>query len=114
MRKSLRSMIAQLRCGILPLRIETGRFTHTELEDRLCLFCDRNDIETEKHSLFDCPLYVNERSTLYQTASKSCQDLLQLDNDDKLKILFTNENVIKHTGIFIKQSMAKRSSILYM
>jgi hypothetical protein len=35
-----RSLLAQLRCGILPLRIETGRFRAEKVEDRLCIFCN--------------------------------------------------------------------------
>ncbi len=31
-----RSLIAQLRLGILPIHIETGRFRGTQLDDRIC------------------------------------------------------------------------------
>ena len=33
-----RSALAQFRSGILPLRVETGRFTSIPLEYRLCIF----------------------------------------------------------------------------
>ena len=39
-----RSLMAQFRCGILPLRIETGRFVVESPED-------------EKHFLLNCPFY---------------------------------------------------------
>jgi hypothetical protein len=37
--------------GILPLAIETGRFTSqiTPIENRICKFCNQNQIEDEKH-----------------------------------------------------------------
>ena len=35
-----RSHLAQLRFGILPLRIETGRYIGERPEDRLCRLCD--------------------------------------------------------------------------
>ena len=34
--KHLRSYIAQIRTGTLPLRIETGRFRKLKIEERLC------------------------------------------------------------------------------
>ena len=36
--KGCRSVIAKLRCGILPLRIETGRYDGVALENRSCEF----------------------------------------------------------------------------
>jgi len=35
-----RSLLAKFRCGILQLKIETGRFNQTKLEDRLCDICN--------------------------------------------------------------------------
>ena len=40
--KYLRSILAQFRCGILPLRIETGRYHGEPVEDRLCKLCSNN------------------------------------------------------------------------
>ena len=34
--RSERSILAQFRCGILPLRIETGRYVGEKPEERLC------------------------------------------------------------------------------
>lgn len=56
-----RSLCAQFRSGILPLRIEVGRYRQEPLEERVCDFCTRNDIEDEEHFIFDCPLYDEER-----------------------------------------------------
>ena len=44
-----RSLISQLRLGVLPLRIETGRFTNLAVENRICQLCDTNEVETEAH-----------------------------------------------------------------
>jgi hypothetical protein len=51
--RSRRSYLAQLRMGILPLNIETGRYTNTPLEDRKCPFCP-TDIESEYNFVFYC------------------------------------------------------------
>ncbi len=39
--KFQRSLISQLRLGILPIRIETGRFSGLSEADRICQVCDR-------------------------------------------------------------------------
>ena len=50
-----RAAFAKFRCGVTPLRIETGRFETKPLEERTCPFCD--NIESEKHVLLDCNMY---------------------------------------------------------
>ncbi len=59
-----RSMLCQLRCGILPLRIEKGRYGPKPLppENRICLLCN-SDTETELHFLFHCNFYHQQRQT---------------------------------------------------
>jgi hypothetical protein len=46
--------------GILPLNIETGRYTNTPLEDRKCPFYP-TDIESEYHFVFYCKFYEDLR-----------------------------------------------------
>ena len=78
-----RSMLAQLRCGILPIAIETGRFTNTKLEERICTLCTSNSIENETHFTMACPLYNSEREKLLQNLN-----LDQTSSLAQLKSLF--------------------------
>ena len=55
--RSLRSYIAQIRCGVLPLHIETGRYRNLKVEERLCKVCDSQSVENELHFIFDCEAY---------------------------------------------------------
>ena len=43
-----KSTMAKLRCGILPLETETGRWRSAPVEERLCKLCN-DDIENEIH-----------------------------------------------------------------
>jgi hypothetical protein len=52
--RSERSFLAQLRFGILPIHLETGRFNRKPLEERLCYICNNNEIEDEEHFLLKC------------------------------------------------------------
>ena len=51
-----RSILAQVRCGTLPLKIETGRFVGTPKENRLCDICNNGQVEDEFHIEFYIPL----------------------------------------------------------
>ena len=65
-----RSLCAQLRFGILPLHLETGRYRGVPEEERVCVYCSM-DIENEFHFLFYCPLYHDLRLKLFDKCKKS-------------------------------------------
>ena len=48
--------MAKFRCGVAPLRIETGRFERLPVEDRRCFNCN-GLVEDELHVITVCPLY---------------------------------------------------------
>ena len=52
---SERSYLAQIRSGILPLEIETGRFRNIKIDDRLCKLCNLNVNQDKTHFIFECP-----------------------------------------------------------
>ena len=64
--RSQRSLMAQLRFGILPLAIEVGRYHNTSEDDRLCEMCDLNEIENEVHFILYCPYYDDLRIAWFQ------------------------------------------------
>lgn len=65
--KGTRSIMSQLRMGVLPLNIETGRYDKTPIERRICKQCNQNAIEDEPHFVCSCPAYNNERQKLYES-----------------------------------------------
>ena len=69
--KRQRSLCAQLRSGILPLHLETGRYRGVIEEERICTYCDLNDIENEFHFMFYCPLYHELRQRLFNRCKNS-------------------------------------------
>ena len=60
-----RSMIAQIRMGILPIRVETGRYTNMKMNDRLCQICNTANVEDEIHFIMDCSLYDDLRHEIF-------------------------------------------------
>ena len=70
MQKRQRSLLAQYRLGILPLRIETGRYDNTPVENRTCQLCDLGAIEDEYHFVMACPLFAEFINILFQNAGR--------------------------------------------
>ena len=55
--KDKRSILAKILCGVLKLRIETGRYINEKREVRICKNCNTQTIEDEYHFIFICPAY---------------------------------------------------------
>ena len=83
-----RSVTAQLRAGILPLNIETGRFRNIKLEDRLCTLCNLKAVESEPHFLFDCRCYENLRRKFLENICTYYPNFNALSYENRLCILF--------------------------
>lgn len=115
MSRSLRSFIAQIRCGILPLHIETGRFRNLKPEERLCPVCDGpNNVETEFHFLFDCVAYMNHRLTFYNWIIKTHPNFISFNHAAKLKIMLSDKRVIQKSALFIQNCYLLRTNKLFL
>ena len=58
------SILAQLRCGTLPLKTEMGRFVGIPTENHHCDICNSGHIDVF-HFVFHCEFYSNERNEFY-------------------------------------------------
>jgi hypothetical protein len=59
----------KIRCGVAPIRLETGRFENIKLEERCCFNCS-NLIEDETHVILHCPVYSDFRNNLFTEVLK--------------------------------------------
>ena len=110
LRKNERSALCQFRCGILPLRIETGRYIGETIEDRLCRFCSQNSIENEEHFIFECDLYNRIRSNMFNDIISTI-DFQNYSTKDKFCFLFNN--FPRKCAKYISQSYNCRRSVIY-
>ena len=106
-----RSLLAQLRLGILPLRVETGRFVNESLNNRICTLCNLLDIEDEIHFVCRCPIYDNPRLQLFQIAFEGNPNFYHLTQSDKF--IYLVKHHYKKLAIFIKQSWQIRQNLIY-
>ena len=106
-----RSHFAQFRCGILPLRVETGRYAGLSVQDRLCNICNLNETEDEIHFLFKCPCYDDLRQTLINKACETETNFMSLNDFEKLRYVVERHYV--YLAKFLVSAMYRRKSLLY-
>lgn len=110
--KFKRSLLAQLRIGILPLNIEIGRYYRVDLDDRVCTLCNMNEIEDEIHFLVSCSSYTDIRNIYFSKYKQFIQDFDHLDFLSKyISILKCNKT--KLTANFIEELWNHRKSKLF-
>ena len=90
---SHRAAFSKFRCGVAPIRIETGRYEGLPTYDLICPFC--NLVEDEMHVLMDCDLYADLRQTLIDRAIKLCPVFIYTSKTEQLKFVFTNSDMIR-------------------
>ncbi len=107
MPKYPRSLISQLRLGILPLRIETGRFTRLDETERICQVCSSGSIENEAHFLFNCEFYHDYRQSL-ETALNVDFSIITLE--EKFDKVFRHPHSLSR---YVLQAYQRRREKLY-
>ena len=109
--RTQRSMLSQLRLGILPLHIETGRFVGTPAENRVCNMCSTGEVENECHFVFHCDVYEVEREDFYKTVVSRCPEFEHLQDIDKFSYLFSSEPRL--FSKYVSATFSKRQNLLY-
>ena len=110
MPRSYRSALAKFRCGVAPLKIETGRYVNLDVNERVCFHCN-NIIEDEEHVLLHCPLYDDLRQTLFLYVTDAIPNFLTMPILDKLCILFNHEVYITAKTCFL--ILQRRKYLIY-
>ena len=122
MSRKQRSLFAQTRAGILPLKIETGRFKNIKdsvtvrmrkmkVDERTCEICNSNAVENEIHFICECPVYENYRHRLYEEVSRTDTNFMNLPIQEKFVYLMENE--CKKLSLYIVDIWNVRNSVLY-
>jgi hypothetical protein len=107
-----RSAYAKLRCGVLPLEIETGRYSNTPLENRVCKLCTMQVLEDECHFLLDCPLYADYRDTIYQKALEIDDNFLDKSKQDKMCFLLSSKYLAYSVIKVVDKMFARRKTVI--
>ena len=111
-----KSALAKFRCGVAPLKIETGRYEGIIVENRTCFNpgCSLvNCIEDEKHVLLKCPVYADLRCNIFSRALEYNDNFMQLSDDEKFIFLLNDDNMCFYTAKVCYDMLFKRKCILY-
>ena len=83
-------VLSGFRMSCHPLAIEKGRHQKPKIpvEDRVCVYCDKNAIEDEQHFLMECTCYHTIRETLFAKRSS-----LNLENNDFISLMSCDKSV---------------------
>lgn len=100
--KKLRSLCTQLKCGTLPIRLETGRFHGEKVEERICKVCGNGNVESEIHFLLECPAYALEQK---EFINRLCLG----DTDLNLKSVFKHPFAL---GKYVNTIWEKRKTLI--
>ncbi len=111
MDKYEKSLLSQLRYGILPLRIETGRYKNERREERICNLCDTNTVESVEHFLFECSMYDLQRLNFVNNAQNSINNWENLTQRECLSQLF--KVMPRALGKYVRDIFLYRRSKLY-
>lgn len=107
-----RSAFTKFRCGVAPLRIETGRYENIDVMNRKCFNCP-DTIEDEKHVLLYCPLYNDIRKELVSALDDVLRNRDIISDDDKMVTIFSSENLVYLSAKACHHILFERKRKLY-
>ncbi len=106
-----RSLLAQLRYGILQIQLETGRYNNEKREDRLCRICNGGTIEDQFHFVLHCPAYNDKRNAFTTLMETRITEWNTMNDTQKFVVLFNEHS--RALGKFVRDIFLYRKSLLY-
>ena len=107
-----RSAFAKFRCGVAPIRLETGRYENLPLEERCCFNCF-NTVEDEYHVILHCPVYNDLRQVLFTESLKIDEHFNSFTDCQKMVFLFSNQDIIRLCAKTCNFILKRRREVLY-
>ena len=109
-----RSALAKFRCGVAPLKIETGRYGMNRLpaNERLCEFCENNEVEDEFHVVMICNFYDDIRHNPLQYVSTEVNNFDMMTDNDKFNFLMSSPLCMKQCARALAEILNKRQCTL--
>ena len=86
-----RSLLSQLRYGILQIQLETGESKEEARVDRHCKVCNGGVVEDQYHFVFKCPVYAIRQAIFIEKIKEKVNDWDTLNDTDKFITLFNDQ-----------------------
>lgn len=88
-----RAAFSKFRCGVAPIRIETGRYEGLVEDLRLCPFCDV--LENEMHVIINCNIYDDLREQLFSKAVHCEPRFYSMSDENKFVFLLSSPDLVR-------------------
>jgi len=111
MSRGRRSALAKFRCGVAPIRLETGRYENLSVDQRVCPFC-ATSVEDESHVILDCQTYADIRAPLVQAAF-NINPLLRGNDNELLHFILSNDEICTLSAKTLFRILKCRREMLY-
>ena len=114
-KRAHRIILSKIRISNHRLAIETGRFSKTPRNERICLHCNKTDnvseIDDEQHLLLRCSWFSKIRIALFDHVRKSCPRIDTLNDENKfIYLLYSSGSAIKEVAKFLHSAYKARSA----
>lgn len=107
-----RSSLAKFRCGVAPIRLETGRYENLQENQRICPLC-LDGVESELHVMLKCPIYGVERQLLFDKAISVNNNFNTLDDVEKISFIFSHPDMVRIVAKTCSNILKIRNNTLY-
>ena len=113
MSRAQRSALARFRCGVAPLRLETGRYERNRLpaEERICTLCN-SGVEDECHVLMKCPLYCDIRNEMFLNVQSIDGNFIFKNEQDQFVFLLRDPRVVHVVARTLHDILKRRQSFI--
>ena len=112
-----RSSYAKFRCGVAPLRVETGRYERKPINERTCFVCTHYNnipVEDEFHVILNFPLYADLRQALFNEIVVLYEGFNVLNDNEKFIFLFSNEQIYSLVAKTCYNILTRRNSFFIL
>ena len=106
-----RSLLSQLRYGVLQIQLETGRYQNEPRENRLCKICNGGVLEDQYHFVLKCPAYTIRRGLFVTKVKEKLNNWDTLNEQEKFIHLFNEQP--RTLARFVKDIFLYRKSTIY-
>ena len=112
--KKYKAAYAKFRCGVAPLKTETGRYelNRVPVVERLCKAC--NSVDDEFHVLMKCPLYRDARDICFNSISAVSEVFADLPQENQFTELMSSPLHYKIISKFMHTILNQRRYLLYL
>ena len=107
-----RIQLCKVRLSNHELMIEKGRHQRLKINQRNCPFCPKNLLEDEFHFLFVCGTFSFLREVMFSQTKHYFPGFENFPNEQKLKILLSDENLVNHSGNYLQKALELRRFLL--